>query len=165
MNELPDEQVVPPPATLELVHSAVRAHFPPEFINRIDSTIIFNRLTREEVRSIVDIRLSEIQKRLTTNGRDIKIQVDSNALDYLGSIGYHPAYGARPLNRALTTSILNPLSKLIINDCIRDGEIAHVVLDERLNTLVVKANHEPTLHDTEFDSDDDDMEVEVEELD
>lgn len=164
LNELPEEVPSPPPATVELVNSAIRAHFPPEFINRIDSTIIFNRLTRQEVRKIVDIRLAEIQKRLRTNGRDITIVVDHEALDFLGSTGFSPVFGARLLSRTLQTELLNPLSKLIIQDMIRDGEEAHVVFDARLNRIVVRANHEATMK--EFDSDEDDeMDVEVEELD
>lgn len=76
--------------------------------------MVFNKLSRAGIRSIVDIRLSEVQKRLRSNGKNITLAVDNEAMDYLASVGYHPTYGARPLARAIQTELLNPLSKLII---------------------------------------------------
>lgn len=87
LNELPDDGSVIPPATKELVHGAVRAHLPPEFINRIDSIVIYNRLSRKDVRNIVDVRIQEVQKRLRANGKDITLHLSTEALDFLGSIG------------------------------------------------------------------------------
>ncbi|SCZ90764.1 BZ3500_MvSof-1268-A1-R1_Chr1-3g02227 [Microbotryum saponariae] len=165
LSDLPEADTIPP-ATQELVQGAIRAHFPPEFINRIDSTIIFARLSKDQVRSIVDIRIAEVQKRLRTNGRDITLQISPAALDFLGSIGYHPSYGARPLNRAIQTELLNPLSKLIIDESIRDGEIARVEFDAQASRIVVLGNHEPLKMDIDGDADsDEEDEIQVEELD
>ncbi|GAA6062402.1 hypothetical protein JCM10212_006188 [Sporobolomyces blumeae] len=169
LNDLPDDGSSVPPETRELVQGAIRAHLPPEFINRLDSIIIYNRLSRDDVRSIVEVRIQEVQKRLRSNGKDIKLQVSKGALDFLASVGYHPSYGARPLNRAIQTELLNPLSKYIIDESIRDGEVARVEFDAPANRLVCIPNHAPTV-ELEPDSEDEDMEsdgdrIEIEELD
>ncbi|KAI3336479.1 putative heat shock protein [Xylariaceae sp. AK1471] len=125
--------------TRELVMNALRNYFLPEFLNRINSIIIFNRLTRREIRKIVELRLSEIQKRLADNDRNIKIEVSDEAKDYLGNAGYSPAYGARPLQRLIEKEVLNRLAVLILRGAIRDGETARVVLVG--NKIQVLANH------------------------
>ncbi|KAL5083714.1 P-loop containing nucleoside triphosphate hydrolase protein [Trichoderma camerunense] len=137
--------------TRELVMSALRNYFLPEFLNRINSVVIFNRLTRKEIRKIVDLRITEIQKRLEDNGRKVHIQVSDEAKDYLGNAGYSPAYGARPLARLIEKEVLNRLAILILRNSIRDGETAHVELDD--NKIVVLSNHP----DSGTDDDDEDM--------
>ena len=109
--------------------TALRNYFLPEFLNRISSIVIFNRLSKKEIRKIVDVRLDEIQKRLTGNGRNVKIQLSNDVKDYLGSAGYSPAYGARPLARLIEKEVLNRLAVLILRGAIRDGETARVVLE------------------------------------
>jgi ATP-dependent Clp protease ATP-binding subunit ClpA len=128
------------PTTREMVMQALRNYFLPEFLNRINSVVIFNRLTRHEIRRIVDIRLDEIQKRLENNGRNVKIVCSPEAKDYLGAAGYSPAYGARPLARLIEKEVLNRLAVLILRGSIKDGEIARVEL-EGSNHLVVLPNH------------------------
>jgi len=78
-------------------HAIFTKLFLPEFLNRISSIVIFNRLTKREIRKIVDVRLSEIQLRLKSNGRDVQINMSDDVRDYLASAGYSPAYGARRL--------------------------------------------------------------------
>ena len=128
------------PGTRELVMTALRNYFLPEFLNRINSVVIFNRLTRREIRKIVDIRLKEIQKRLEDNGRKVFIDVSDEAKDYLGNSGYSPAYGARPLSRLIEKEVLNRLAILILRNNIRDGEYARVELID--GKIVVLSNHE-----------------------
>ncbi|KAI1268240.1 putative heat shock protein [Xylariaceae sp. FL1019] len=125
--------------TRELVMTALRNYFLPEFLNRINSTVIFNRLTRREIRRIVDLRLSEIQKRLADNDRTVTIDVSDEAKDYLGNAGYSPAYGARPLQRLIEKEVLNRMAVLILRGAIKDGERARVVLEG--NKLQVLSNH------------------------
>lgn len=137
--------------TRELVMGALRNYFLPEFLNRINSVVIFNRLTRREIRKIVDLRISEIQKRLEDNGRKVFISVSDEAKDYLGNAGYSPAYGARPLARLIEKEVLNRLAILILRNSIRDGETARVELDD--NKITVLSNHP----DSGTDDDDDDM--------
>lgn len=135
--------------TRELVTTALRNYFLPEFLNRINSTVIFNRLTRREIRRIVDLRLSEIQKRLADNDRNVFIEVTEEAKDYLGNAGYSPAYGARPLARLIEQEVLNRLAVLILRGSIRDGESARVVMVG--NKIQVLPNHT----DSELDDDED----------
>jgi ATP-dependent Clp protease ATP-binding subunit ClpB len=134
--------------TRELVMGSLRNHFLPEFLNRISSIVIFNRLTKREIRSIVDLRISEIQKRLKANGRDVKIDVSPEVRDYLGDAGYSPAYGARPLARLIEKEVLNRMAVLILRGTIKDGETARVIMDD--GHVTVLPNHD----DTEMETDD-----------
>lgn len=127
------------PTTRELVMNALRGYFLPEFLNRISSIVIFNRLTRREIRKIVDLRVGEIQKRLEDNNRNVEIVVSEAAKDYLGHAGYSPAYGARPLARLIEKEVLNRLAILILRGSIRDGEVAHVDLVD--NKISIQSNH------------------------
>ncbi|KAI3338937.1 putative heat shock protein [Ustulina deusta] len=136
-------------ATRELVMNSLRNYFLPEFLNRINSIIIFNRLTRREIRKIVDLRLSEIQKRLEDNNRAVTIKVSDEVKDYLGSAGYSPAYGARPLQRLIEKEVLNRLAVLILRGAVKDGETARVALVD--NKIQVLANHT----DSDLGSDED----------
>ncbi|KAI9002560.1 heat shock protein [Hyaloraphidium curvatum] len=136
-----------PEVTPEVKHEvmeAIRHHFPPEFINRIDSQVIFNRLTLPDMRRIVDVRLSEVQARLAD--RQITLDVDPAARDWLSSEGFDPAYGARPLNRAVQKEVLNPLSTLIIEGRVRNGETAKVTVmvdpHSKKRELKVLPNHD-----------------------
>ncbi|KAK4504809.1 hypothetical protein PRZ48_002771 [Zasmidium cellare] len=148
------------PTTKELVMTALRNYFLPEFLNRISSIVIFNRLTKKEIRKIVDVRLDEIQKRLNSNGRNVKIELSDEVKDYLGSAGYSPAYGARPLARLIEKEVLNRLAVLILRGSIRDGETARVELED--GHIVVLPNHgESDMDDDEEMWDEDDA---VEEL-
>ncbi|KAK3082245.1 Heat shock protein hsp98 [Coniosporium uncinatum] len=117
------------PTTREMVMNALRNYFLPEFLNRISSIVIFNRLTKREIRKIVDVRMSEIQKRLLANGRNVRIETTNEVRDYLGSAGYSPAYGARPLARLIEKEVLNRMAVLILRGSIRDGETARVELE------------------------------------
>lgn len=116
--------------TSEMVMGALRNYFLPEFLNRINSIVIFNRLTKKEIRKIVDVRMIEIQKRLTSNGRNVKIDMTNEVRDYLGSAGYSPAYGARPLARLIEKEVLNRMAVLILRGSIKDGEVARVVVED-----------------------------------
>ncbi|KAI9326810.1 P-loop containing nucleoside triphosphate hydrolase protein [Pilaira anomala] len=133
------------PRARESVFDAVRRTFAPEFINRIDDMVIFNRLSKHALRDIVDVRLKEVEER--TSDRRITIDVDSQARDWLSERGYDPAYGARPLNRLIQKKLLNPLARLLIDGGIRTGETAKVTVETLLPTgeseLCVKRNHAP----------------------
>jgi len=139
--------------TREMVMNALRNYFLPEFLNRISSIVIFNRLSRKEIRKIVDVRLDEIQKRLASNDRKVKIFCSDDVKDYLGSAGYSPAYGARPLARLIEKEVLNRLAVLILRGGIQDGEVARVVLED--GRVTVLPNH--------GDSDDEDVDAMVDE--
>ncbi|RCI15492.1 hypothetical protein L249_3454 [Ophiocordyceps polyrhachis-furcata BCC 54312] len=121
----------------DAVMDVVGRAYPPEFLNRIDSFIIFKRLSRDAIRSIVDIRLSDLQARLEE--RRIKLSVPAKARDWLGDRGYDPKYGARPLNRLITNEISNGLADGIIRGSLKMGQTAEVAVREDQKGLVVAA--------------------------
>jgi ATP-dependent Clp protease ATP-binding subunit ClpB len=110
------------------VMDVVSGTYPPEFLNRIDEFIIFNRLSREALRDIVDIRLKELQQRL--DDRRITLRVSDEAKQWLCDRGYDPKYGARPLNRLIAKQIGNGLADKIIRGEIKGGDVANVSLNE-----------------------------------
>ena len=103
---------------------AVRARFRPEFLNRLDETIIFDRLTRDDMDGIVGIQLNRLMKRLA--GRNITLEVDAGALRWLADEGYDPVFGARPLKRVIQRSLQNALAGMILAGEVRDGDTVPV---------------------------------------
>jgi len=106
------------------VMAEVRAHFRPEFLNRVDEIILFHRLKREQMSRIVDIQFAHLQKLLEE--RKITIALDAKARDWLADKGYDPAYGARPLKRVIQKSVQDPLAELILSGKIKDGETVKI---------------------------------------
>ena len=98
--------------------------FKPEFLNRVDETIFFNRLGRENILKIVDIQLERLMVRLAD--RNIEIILDDKVKDYIGSVGFDPGYGARPVKRAIQNLLQNPLAKEILSGKIKDGDHVRV---------------------------------------
>ncbi len=115
------------------VMDAVRAHFRPEFLNRLDETIIFDRLARVEMGGIVDIQLRRLEQRLA--GRKITLQLDDSAKDWLADEGYDPVFGARPLKRVIQRSLQDPLAEMILAGDLVDG--ATVVVSAGPDGLLV----------------------------
>jgi ATP-dependent Clp protease ATP-binding subunit ClpB len=104
---------------------ALRSHFRPEFINRIDDIVFFHSLDQGHIRQIVDIQLRGLLKRLAD--RKIRITLSDAAKDFLVREGYDPVYGARPLKRALQRLLLDPLALRVLDGEFRDGDT--VVVD------------------------------------
>jgi ATP-dependent Clp protease ATP-binding subunit ClpA len=146
------------PTTRKMVEQALQDYFLPEFLNRISKTVIFNRLTKAEIRKIVDVRLVEIQKRLEANGKNVKIDCSPAVKDYLGSAGYSPAYGARPLARLIEKEVLNRLAVLLLRGGVKDGEVARVMMEG--GKITVLPNHEG---ESEEESEDE-MEIDAEDV-
>ena len=106
------------------VMDAVRAHFRPEFLNRLDEILVFDRLMREEMSAIVDIQLSRLARRL--NSRNIKIELDQSAKSWLANEGYDPVFGARPLKRVIQNAIQNPIAEMLLSGDIVDNDVINV---------------------------------------
>ncbi len=106
------------------VMKMVRAHFRPEFLNRLDEIILFHRLTREQMAEIVDIQIVWLQALLQE--RKISLELDNNAHGWLANAGYDPVYGARPLKRIIQRALQNPLAELILDGSIKDGDVVTV---------------------------------------
>ncbi len=103
----------------EQVMNVVRAHFRPEFLNRVDEIILFHRLKRDQMTRIVDIQIARLAKLLAE--RKLTIHLDEAAKEWLGARGYDPAYGARPLKRVIQKYVQDPLAELILQGKIREG--------------------------------------------
>ncbi len=102
------------------VMDAVRAHFRPEFLNRLDETIIFDRLSRDNMDGIVDIQMARLLKRLA--GRKINPDLDDGARKWLADEGYDPVFGARPLKRVIQNALQNPLAEMLLAGDVKDGD-------------------------------------------
>ena len=103
----------------EQVMAVVRQGFAPEFLNRVDEIVLFNRINANNMGKIVDVRLKEVEKLITD--RKMKIQVRDPARKWLGEIGYDEVYGARPLKRIIQRHIMNPLAKMMLEGTVKDG--------------------------------------------
>ena len=106
------------------VMDAVRAHFRPEFLNRLDETIIFDRLSRKDMDGIVDIQIARLLKRLAA--RKITLDLDDGAKTWLADEGYDPVFGARPLKRVIQTALQNSLAEMLLAGDIKDGDTVQV---------------------------------------
>ena len=103
---------------------AVRAHFRPEFLNRLDEIILFHRLSRSNMDKIVDIQIERLQGLLAD--RKIEIDLDGKAREWLASAGYDPVYGARPLKRVIQRRLQDPLAQLLLEGKMGDGQKVEV---------------------------------------
>ena len=106
---------------------AVKSTFRPEFVNRLDAIIVFEHLTKEQLRKIADIQISRVAQRLSAKG--IKLVVTQQALDLLGQLGYSIEFGARPLKRVIVAEVENRLADLILSGKLVSGDC--VSLDEK----------------------------------
>jgi ATP-dependent Clp protease ATP-binding subunit ClpB len=129
------------------VMDAVRHHFRPEFLNRLDEIILFHRLSRENMDKIVDIQIGRLATLLAN--RKITIDLDAKARDWLAQAGYDPVYGARPLKRVIQKRLQDPLAQLLLGGDILDG--AHVKVSVGKKGLLINGHS--------FDADDDLMEA------
>jgi ATP-dependent Clp protease ATP-binding subunit ClpB len=119
--DMPDEAVE------SRVMDVVRNHFRPEFLNRIDDTIVFHRLSKEDLRLIVEIQFEALRTRLAE--RNIEITLDEKAIDWLTDHGYDPVYGARPLKRLLQTAVADPLALRILSGDLSEGSTITIGTD------------------------------------
>ena len=116
------------PEARKAVMEIVQSSYAPEFLNRIDEFIVFNKLSKPALRDIVDIRMKELQGRL--DDRRITIEADADVRDWLSEKGYDPRYGARPLNRLIQREIGRKLADLIIRGELKTGESAKVTIGD-----------------------------------
>jgi ATP-dependent Clp protease ATP-binding subunit ClpB len=106
------------------VMMSVREHFRPEFLNRVDEILVFHRLKRDQMAAIVDIQMTRLQQLL--DERHVKLELDEAGRQWLANEGYEPAYGARPLKRVIQKNVQDPLSELVLEGKIKDGDIVRV---------------------------------------
>jgi ATP-dependent Clp protease ATP-binding subunit ClpB len=172
--EMPSHLKGSEPDVKNAIMDVVRSTLSPELLNRIDETVVFNRLQRENMDQIADINIEDITKRLEKN-HSMTMNVSTAAKSCISEHGFDIRYGARPLKRALVNEILNPLSKAILEGDIRDGDLVKVVtrgeatkmqkdggaelgwvtgaspLSEDRNDVVILKNHEPFPEEDDLD--------------
>jgi ATP-dependent Clp protease ATP-binding subunit ClpB len=130
LSQLPDG--ADPSQARRDVMDAVRAHFRPEFLNRLDETIIFDRLKREDMSGIVDIQLSRL---LRLAARKIRLELDDAAKVWLADEGYDPVFGARPLKRVIQRALQDPLAEMLLAGDVADGAV--IVVSAGADGLVI----------------------------
>jgi ATP-dependent Clp protease ATP-binding subunit ClpC len=148
------KEVVDEATTLRETRKALDKIFPPEFLNRIDEIILFNKLTRDDNIQIIDIMLRDVQERL--KALDYSMSVDADAKDYLVTQGTNEKYGARPLRRAIQNYLENPLAELILKHQVEPGDKIQIGFDTKRKALsFYKTTHKqkkqrlyPELEDT-----------------
>ena len=135
-------------AVRDQVMGVVRAHFRPEFLNRIDEIILFHRLQRNEMGRIVEIQFARLTKLL--EDRKIELTLDPKARNWLAEKGWDPAYGARPLKRVIQRSVQDPLAEMILAGEVKDGD--RVVISEKGNVLTFNGQVPNTAEIVQFDA-------------
>jgi ATP-dependent Clp protease ATP-binding subunit ClpB len=120
--DMPDEVIE------SRVMEIVRGHFRPEFLNRVDDMIVFHRLSKEDLRQIVEIQFEFLRERLAD--RKIKVELTESAIDWLTEEGYDPVYGARPLKRLLQTAVANPLARQVLEGQLPEGSTVKIGVDD-----------------------------------
>ncbi|MGI3210802.1 ATP-dependent chaperone ClpB [Roseovarius tibetensis] len=133
------------------VMEAVRGHFQPEFLNRLDEIVVFDRITRDQMTGIVDIQMRRLLKRLAT--RKIDLQLDQSAKEWLADAGYDPVYGARPLKRVIQKALQDPLAEALLAGDILDGATVPVtagsdglIIGERIGTTTQDPPADAVVH-------------------
>ena len=127
--------------THDKIQKALKDTFRPEFLNRIDEIITFSSLSREQMQEIVDLQMEEIQERLCEH--DLSVELTPEAREWLAGEGYDPAFGARPLRRALQKHVESPLSISLLSGEFKTGDTVIVDVDEETNQLVFRPVGEP----------------------
>jgi ATP-dependent Clp protease ATP-binding subunit ClpB len=122
-------------ARSRLVMDALRQHFRPEFLNRVDEVIIFDRLGEDHLKKIVEIQLNRLTRRLQQ--QNIVLELSDPAKAFIAREGYDPVYGARPLKRAIQRHILDPLSMDILEGKFREGQT--ILVDAKDSSLTFSA--------------------------
>jgi ATP-dependent Clp protease ATP-binding subunit ClpB len=117
------------------VLAVVRAHFKPEFLNRLDDIVVFHALTKQDLGAIVDIQLGRLRSRLAD--RRLALEVTPAAVEWLGEHGYDPIYGARPLRRLVQSTIGDSLARALLAGQIQDGDTVVADLSDGKNGLAV----------------------------
>jgi ATP-dependent Clp protease ATP-binding subunit ClpB len=118
--------------TRQQVFDLLKQSIRPEFLNRVDEIIMFQSLTREEVRRIVELQLKLVQKMLEKSS--VKLTVTKKALDFIAMVGYDPQFGARPIKRVIQKNLVNELSKMILDEKVDKNSV--IVVDEKNGKLV-----------------------------
>ena len=120
----------------EIIEKALKKKFRPEFLNRIDEAIVFRSLTQEDIHKIIHLEIEKLETRL--GEMRYKLKISKEAVEYLGKQGYDEAYGARPLARAITHYVEDPIADFILNGDIKEGEVINISFDKTKEEITIK---------------------------
>lgn len=118
-----------------IIEKALKKRFKPEFLNRLDDTIIYNNLSKEHISKIVHLELNKLNNRIEELGYTINVSED--VVSYLGEVGYDSKYGARPLNRAIQKYIEDEICEAILNETVVKGQVINISIEEETNKIIV----------------------------
>ncbi|KAF8839384.1 P-loop containing nucleoside triphosphate hydrolase protein [Paxillus ammoniavirescens] len=136
-----DENGVVTEEAKQLVMERTSEYFPPELLNRLDSMLIFNKLSRDAILDIVCLRLNDVAERL--KDQHIVLNVDDAAKNWLLEKGYSEIYGARAIARVVRTDVLFPLARKLLKGTVRDGDTVYITVAEHTDSLIIQDNHPP----------------------
>jgi hypothetical protein len=122
----------------ERVMEALRLHFKPEFLNRVDDILIFHRLTKEQLRKIVELQMARLSRLLAD--RNLTLELTDRARDFLADAGYDPIYGARPLRRAIQHHLQDKLAPMLLSGEFKEGDT--ILVDADQDTLTFQRQEE-----------------------
>jgi ATP-dependent Clp protease ATP-binding subunit ClpC len=125
------------------VMDSLKDFFRPEFLNRIDDIVVFDILSQDAIKQIVDIQVNQVKERLSS--KEITLEISPDVSEYLAKEGYNPQYGARPLKRLIQNKILNPIASMIISKGIMKGGVINVGLKDNQFTFDVKKGKKGSL--------------------
>ncbi|KAK7034102.1 p-loop containing nucleoside triphosphate hydrolase protein [Favolaschia claudopus] len=135
-----EDGVVTPEARQQVLDLTAE-YFPPELLNRLDTMLVFNKLSRQSILQVVDLRLQDVASRL--KDRRITLDVDEAARNWLAQHGYSDVYGARAVARVVRTDVLFPLAQKMLRGTIREGDTVEIRVGEDTKALVIRENHSP----------------------
>ena len=121
---------------ISTIEKALKKKFRPEFLNRIDDSIMFNSLTEEDIHKIIYLEIDKLDKRINEIG--FKVKINKAAIDFLAKEGYDAEYGARPLARTIRRYVEDPLADEILSGNLKDGDTIKISYDKAKNEIIVK---------------------------
>jgi ATP-dependent Clp protease ATP-binding subunit ClpB len=133
----------------QAVLEEMRRHFRPEFLNRVDEVIVFHALSEQHLEQIVEIQLDRLRRRLDDpdQNRHVRLELTDTARKHLVAVGFDPAYGARPLKRTIQKEIETPISRMILQGAVQNGQTVLVDYDSKQGRLTFQAKGEDkTVH-------------------
>jgi ATP-dependent Clp protease ATP-binding subunit ClpB len=136
-NYIAEDQGRDPNKTREEVLTALKAHFRPEFLNRVDDLVIFNSLSPADLKAIVRLQVALLAKRIAD--RKLTLILSEAAVEFLARVGFDPVYGARPIKRAIQTELLDLLATSLLSGEVLDGQTLYVEYDPDADKLVIRA--------------------------
>jgi len=121
-----------------ILEKALKKKFPPEFLNRLDDTIIFNSLTEKDIQQIIELEMTDVEARMAELG--YKVKLDKKGMEYIAKQGYDPEFGARPLSRAIQRYVEDPIADEVINGNVEEGDIIKITYSKSKDEMVIKTN-------------------------